>query len=117
MWPSGDRVLSIGRGDRASNGVTKGDGSLTKATGQKAKTKLTFKETRELESLESRITQTKKRLPNIDRGTSRRRRRPVPELFLEQQRLNTNSKPISPARPNSPNGQITTTAQYRNRAG
>jgi len=52
--------------------------------------KLTFKEQRELEALESRIAETEKRLPEIDRdlanfATDAGR---VHELFIEQQELN-----------------------------
>jgi ATP-binding cassette subfamily F protein uup len=53
--------------------------------------KLTFKETREFEALELRIAETEKRLPEIEKeltaAASDAGR--VHELFLEQQRLNT----------------------------
>ena len=53
--------------------------------------KLTFKEKREFESLESRIAETEKRLPEIEREltTAASDAGRVHELFLEQQKLST----------------------------
>jgi len=89
-------VSTGSRSDRATRpqgGTTSANGDvvLPKTKNQKPKTKLTFKETRELEALEKRIAQTESRLPEIEKeltaaATDAGR---VHELFLEQQRLNT----------------------------
>ena len=62
----------------------------TRAPNPKAK-KLTFKENRELEALESRIAETESRLPEIENelAASATDAARVHELFLEQQRLNS----------------------------
>jgi len=74
-------------GDRAKPDA---NGQLVISEKPKSK-KLTFKEQREFEALESRIAQTEKRLPEIEKeltiAASDAGR--VHELFLEQQTLNT----------------------------
>ena len=69
-----DRGLQAGNGTRPNKSV-----------------KLTFKETREIESLELRIAETEKRLPEIERELTSAAADAgrVHELFLEQQQLNT----------------------------
>jgi len=84
---SADGVVNSSRVAKTENGA----GDLPKAKDQKPKTKLSFKEQRELESLELRIAQTESRLPEIEKeltasATDAGR---VHELFLEQQSLTT----------------------------
>jgi ATP-binding cassette subfamily F protein uup len=83
-------VLSRGNHDLKSKSAN-GDGVSSKTKDQKPKTKLTFKEQRELESLEKRIAETEVRLPEIDKELTAAAADAgrVHELFLEQQKLNT----------------------------
>lgn len=86
----GGVVLSLGNHDLKSKSAN-GDGVRSKTKDQKPKTKLTFKEQRELEMLEKRIAETEVRLPEIDKEltTAASDAGRVHELFLEQQQLNT----------------------------
>jgi ATP-binding cassette subfamily F protein uup len=68
-----------------------GESVPPKTEDRRPKTKLTFKETRELEALEKRIGETESRLPEIEKelAASASDAGRVHELFLEQQQLNT----------------------------
>jgi ATP-binding cassette subfamily F protein uup len=88
---SADGVVLSRNTQKPNHKLQDGESVPPKTDDRRTKTKLTFKETRELEALEKRIGETESRLPEIEKelAASASDAGRVHELFLEQQQLNT----------------------------